>query len=223
MLSRLSQSLNQRTKSHPRLVARRSLQGLLLIGLGCLSACAISDAQSTTQSPRFKGDRQAVPVVMATADRQTVPQLFRTTGTVQAYSTVSVQAQVAGQIMGVYFREGQAVQAGDLLFKLDSRELQAALDQAIANRAKALAGVTQAQASVAQAESQVKQAKATVAKEAAQASNADLQAQRYDSLLAQGAVSREQVDQFRTNAELDFIHLGSRKGSKIRKALIDFS
>ncbi len=52
-----------------------------------------------------------------------------------------------------------------------------------------------------QAKAQVTQAKANVAKDLAQAKNAGVQAQRYTSLLKQGAISQEQADQVRTTAE----------------------
>lgn len=178
---------------------RRSLVqgrfGLLLLGLLCLSACASSEAQS----PK-KGDRP-VPVVVAMATKKTVPVLVQRTGTVQAYSTVSVKSQVAGQLTAVSFKEGQEVRQGALLFTIDPRPLQASLEQAIANRAKAVAQVSQAKAGLAQAEAQVSQAKANALKDLAQAKNATVQAQRYTGLLGQGAVSREQADQFQTSAE----------------------
>lgn len=172
--------------------------GLLVLALGGLSACTASDAQSVKSSGAGK---RPVPVVAATAIRKTVPILVQTTGTVQAYATVAVKSQIAGQLTGVYFQEGQTVQAGELLFTIDSRPLQAALDQAMANRAKAIAEVSQAQAALAQAQAQVNQARAAVTRDVAQANNASVQAERYSSLLGSGAVSQEQADQFRTAAE----------------------
>ena len=169
---------------------------LMLLTLSGLSACAASEAQSA----KPEGGKRPVPVVIAQATRSTVPLLVQTTGTVQAYSTVAVKSQVPGQLTGVFFREGQEVKQGDLLFRIDARSLQAALAQAEANRAKAIAQVTQAKAQVNQAQAQVTQAKANVSKDLAQANNADVQAQRYTSLVNQGAVSREQADQFRTDA-----------------------
>ncbi|MHC5733194.1 MAG: efflux RND transporter periplasmic adaptor subunit, partial [Nostoc sp.] len=80
-----------------------------------------------------------------------------------------------------------------MLFKIDSRPLQAALMQANAAKAKDLAQVKQAQANVLKAIAQVNQAKANVVKDKAQATNADAQAQRYSSLLKQGAISKEQA------------------------------
>lgn len=169
-----------------------------MLALGGLSACTASDAQSVKSGGAGK---RPVPVVAATAIRKTIPVLVQTTGTVQAYATVAVKSQIAGQLTGVYFQEGQTVEAGELLFTIDARPLQATLDQAMANRAKAIAEVSQAQAALAQAQAQVNQARAVVTRDVAQANNASAQAERYSNLLGSGAVSQEQADQFRTAAE----------------------
>jgi multidrug efflux system membrane fusion protein len=172
---------------------------LLLLGLTWLcAACNASEAQSSKQAA---GKNRPVPVVVATATQKTIPILLRATGTVEAYSTVSVKSQVGGQLTGVYFQQGQNVKKGDLLFKIDSRPLQAALMQANAAKAKDVAQVKQAQANVVKAIAQVNQAKANVVKDVAQATNADVQAQRYSTLLKQGAISKEQADQFQTTAD----------------------
>ena len=189
--------ISSRQISLRQLSLRSSQLWVMLLGLTCLSACAASDAQSNSAK---SGGARPVPVVIATATQKTVPVFVQTTGTVQAYSTVSVKSQIAGQLMEVNFKEGQEVQKGDLLFTIDPRPLQAALQEAMANRAKAIAQVSQAEADLAQAKAQVNQARANVTKEAAQASNNNVQARRYDSLQAEGAVSREQADQFRTSA-----------------------
>ncbi|MBL1197978.1 MAG: efflux RND transporter periplasmic adaptor subunit [Nostoc sp. ZfuVER08] len=172
---------------------------LVILGLTYLcSACNASEAQSSSKQA---GKKRAVPVVVATATQKTIPIQLSATGTVEAYSTVSVKSQVGGQLTGVYFQQGQNVKKGDLLFKIDSRSLEAALMQANAAKAKDLAQVKQAQANVTKAIAQVNQAKANVAKDVAQATNADVQAKRYNSLLKEGAISKEQADQFQTTAD----------------------
>ncbi|WP_341530833.1 efflux RND transporter periplasmic adaptor subunit [Nostoc sp. UHCC 0302] len=172
---------------------------LLLLGLTWLcAACNASEAQSTKGAA---GKNRPVPVVVTTATQKMIPILLRATGTVEAYSTVSVKSQVGGQLTGVYFQQGQNVKKGDLLFKIDSRSLEAALMQANAAKAKDVAQVKQAQANVVKAIAQVNQAKANVVKDVAQATNADVQAQRYSTLLKQGAISKEQADQFQTTAD----------------------
>jgi len=171
----------------------------LLVGLTCfLGACSSTQAKSTKPAA---ANKRPVPVVIATVTQKTIPVLVKGTGTVEAYSTVSVKSQVGGQLTRVNFQEGQNVKKGDLLFTIDSRSLQAALRQAEANRGKNIAAVRQAEANQAKAFAQVNQAKANLAKDTAQRQNAQVQAQRYTSLLEQGAVSQAQADQFSTSAQ----------------------
>lgn len=173
---------------------------LLLLSLTFLSGCAASDAQSAKSLAGKGGKKSAVPVVVAPVMQKTIPIELQGTGTAEAYSTVSVTSQIGGQLTGVYFKQGQDVKKGDLLFTIDSRPLQAALKQAEANRGKDIALLQQAQAKVAQAIAQVNQAKANQAKDEAQAKNNQVQAQRYQNLYKQGAVSQAQAEQFQTEA-----------------------
>lgn len=180
-------------------IIQRGRFSVLILSLAYLcSACNASEAES---SKKEAGKKRAVPVVVATATQKTIPIQLSATGTVEAYSTVSVKSQVGGQLTGVYFQQGQNVNKGDLLFKIDSRSLQAALMQANAAKAKDLALVKQAQANVLKAIADVNQAKANVVKDKAQATNADVQAQRYTRLLKQGAISKEQAQQYQTTAD----------------------
>ncbi|MBN4000649.1 MAG: efflux RND transporter periplasmic adaptor subunit [Nostoc sp. LPT] len=191
-------------------IIQRGRFSLLILSLAYLcSACNASEAQS---SGKEAGKKRAVPVVVATATQKTIPIQLSATGTVEAYSTVSVKSQVGGQLTGVYFQQGQNVKKGDLLFKIDSRPLQAALMQANAAKAKDLAQVKQAQANVLKAIAQVNQAKANVVKDKAQATNADAQAQRYSSLLKQGAISKEQAEQYQTSADAQQATVNADRG-----------
>ena len=85
------------------------------------------------------GGHGPVPVLVAKAIRKTVAEQLHAIGRVEAYSTVQVKAQINGQVMQVHFKEGQDVGKGDLLFTIDPRPFQAALNQAEAdlNRDKA--------------------------------------------------------------------------------------
>lgn len=170
--------------------------GLLLCGLTALSACAATDARSIESDAGSK----TVAVAIATVTQKTLPLEVRSTGAAEPYSTVSVKSQVEGQLTNVYFQQGQDVKKGELLFKIDSRSLQAALRQAEANQRKDLALLAQAQANLAKAKAQVNQAQATVVKDIAQAKNNAVQAQRYQSLYVQGAVNKQQAEQYTTSA-----------------------
>lgn len=114
-----------------------------------------------------------VPVAVATVVQKAAPVLLRTIGNVEAYSTVSIKAQVSAALMEVRFREGQFVRKGDLLFILDRRPFDAALHQS----------------------------EATLAHDRAQAANARVEAQRYEKLWQEGVAPKEQFDQYRTAAD----------------------
>lgn len=113
-----------------------------------------------------------VPVTVATVTQQTVPVTLHAIGSGEAFSTVSVKAMINGEITRVNFAEGQDVRKGQLLFSIDSRSYEAALELAQANLARDLA----------------------------QQRNAQTEANRYASLYAQGVVAKEQSDQYETTA-----------------------
>ena len=77
----------------------------------------------------------ARPVLVAQAITKDVPLYLDEIGTCAAYETVQVQAQVSGQILERHFQDGADVKKGDLLFTIDPRPYQAALDQAKAQAA----------------------------------------------------------------------------------------
>jgi multidrug efflux system membrane fusion protein len=176
----------QQTMQHllPLRFFSKGQMGLFLICVSLLSACAASSAK-TRQS--VTGMKQAVPVTIATVTQKTVPVQLQVIGNVQAYNTVTVRAQVGGELTGVYFRQGQKVKKGQLLFTIDDRPLSASLQQAQATLAKDIA--------------QVRQAQANVAKDLAQEKYAQAQARSYSTLGNQGAISQVQAAQYVTNAQ----------------------
>jgi multidrug efflux system membrane fusion protein len=87
----------------------------------------------------------AVPVVVEKVAVSDVPIVLDGIGSVAAYNTVNVHAQVAGTIERIGFVEGQTVQPGSLIAQLDKRPYQAALQQAEANLVRDEAHLTNAQ------------------------------------------------------------------------------
>src|SRR5258708_1647011 len=81
----------------------------------------------------------AAPVKVATVEKGNMAVIERTIGTVLANSTVSVNAPIQGQMIKAYFKEGQIVKTGDVLFQIDSRPYQAMVDNALASLATAKA------------------------------------------------------------------------------------
>ncbi|MFC7539117.1 efflux RND transporter periplasmic adaptor subunit [Siccirubricoccus deserti] len=107
-----------------------------------------------------------VPVTITAARRQDVPLMLDAIGTVQAFNTITVRAQVDGQLIEIGFTEGQMVRRGEVLARIDPRSYQAQLDQALAKKAQ----------------------------DEALLANARLDLQRYTQLAANAGVSRQQQD-----------------------------
>lgn len=87
----------------------------------------------------------AVSVRVAQVTHGNMPVIERTVGTVVSNAMVQVTAMVPGPIERAYFREGQIVKKGDLLFQIDPRSFQAALLQAKGQLAKDQAILTGAE------------------------------------------------------------------------------
>jgi multidrug efflux system membrane fusion protein len=81
----------------------------------------------------------AAPVHVATVQTGNMAVIERTIGTVMANSTVQVNARIQGQMIKAYFKEGQMVKTGDIMFQIDPRPYQAAYDNALASLATAKA------------------------------------------------------------------------------------
>jgi multidrug efflux system membrane fusion protein len=172
--------------------------------VGALALLAVT-LSSTACSDRAGGEQDraaapaAVPVGVATVAQKTVPLQVTAVGNVQAYTTVGVKAQIAGQIVQVHFSEGQEVKRGALLFTIDPQPMEAAVRQTEANVARDVAQLRQAEAALAQRRAEVMQALANVERDLAQMENARVQEQRYRALVQQELIAREQYDQVRTN------------------------
>jgi multidrug efflux system membrane fusion protein len=118
------------------------------------------------------GGQARVPVTVGQAEQRAVPYEIVATGTVEPRQAVSVQAQVTGVLNEVAFHEGDDVVAGQVLFQIDPRPFQAALDQA----------------------------QAMLAKDIAQATNAALEADRYAELVKQDYVTKQDYEEKRATA-----------------------
>jgi RND family efflux transporter MFP subunit len=174
------------------MTSARVLTGVTLATLLlALAACSRSpDAGAAPKPP-------AVTVVAATSRR--VPVYGDYVGQTDAVKTVEVRARVEGFIERQVVPDGADVKAGDLLFVIDPRPLEATLRQAQANVARDSAGLRQAEAALVQREAEVRQAQANIERDQAQLENARTQEARYRVLLQKELIAGEQYDQLRTN------------------------
>lgn len=107
--------------------------GLAGIGYVAFRSLGIGDA---APDPRSQTVQQGLPITIATVVAKPMPVQIATVGRVQPIASVAIEPRIDGVIASVNVEEGQDVKAGDLLFTLDDRALQAALKQAQANIAK---------------------------------------------------------------------------------------
>ena len=119
-------------------------------------------------------ERPSVPVTVATVVQRSVPNEISAIGSVTPIQAVAVRSQVGGTLIQVGFAEGEDVRAGQILFQIDPRPYEAALEQA----------------------------QAVLARDIVQLANARQQVIRYEELSRTQMASREQYDQYRTNAEV---------------------
>lgn len=87
---------------------------------------------------------RAQPVVVAQAVTKAMPREFDTVGRVQTMASIAIRSRIDGVIEKVAVTEGQEVKTGDTIFVFDTRQLQASLRQAQANRAKDTSQLEQA-------------------------------------------------------------------------------
>lgn len=81
----------------------------------------------------------AAPVKVAPVEVRDMAVIEHTIGTVMANSTVQINARIQGQMTRAFFKEGQMVKTGDVLFQIDPRPYQATYDNALASLATAKA------------------------------------------------------------------------------------
>lgn len=140
-LNQMTQNTMERPPVHdpePQVVKKKGFRivpWLVLLAIAAGATYLFPKITQTTPeagaSKKGKMDAgRPVPVVAALAKRGDMPVFLDGLGSVQAFYTVTVKTRVDGQIMKVYFQEGQFVKEGDPLIEIDPRPYQVMLDQA---------------------------------------------------------------------------------------------
>jgi len=138
---------------------------------GLYSSACTADTTAADAKGGRGGGSPAVPVTTASVVQKAMPIEITVIGSAEPYSTVAIRSQITGQLTAVNFKEGDIVQKGQVLFELDRRPLEAALEQSQAN----------------------------LQRDMAQAANAEVQATRFQQLVDRGISPREQADTAKTS------------------------
>ncbi len=156
-----------------RLPALPALPALPVLAVMLVLLAVLAGCSGGDDAAKAKPQKRPVPVATALAEKRDLPVVVRTVGNVEPYATVSVKSRVDGQLVGVHFTEGQDVRKGDLLFTVDRRALEAALSEA---------------------QARLQRDRVLLAK-------ADEDVRRFEKLVADGYVSRDQYEQYRSSAD----------------------
>src|SRR5256714_13111038 len=145
---------------------RVRLAVVCLIAAVCALFMSCSGGDAKPQKAQAAAGPRAVSVAVAPVQKQDVPVYLSGLGAVTAFNTANIKSRVDGQIMKVNVREGQNVKQGELLIEIDSRPFQVQLDQV----------------------------QAQLSRDQAQLRDAQLNLERYTSLIPSGSIAQQQVD-----------------------------
>ena len=163
------------------------LRGLLVGALAAGAVLATGCSNGTAAAPPTPPTVE----VAAVAERD-VPVYHEWIGTLTGMVNADIKAQVTGYLERQHYTEGSFVKEGQLLFEIDPRPFQAAVDQAQGQLAQAKGQVAQAHAQLAQAQAQLASAQANQHK-------AQLDEDRYAPLAREQAVTQQDLDDARQN------------------------
>lgn len=139
---------------------------LILIAVAAITGYRMHENAVKAAKANEQSTPTAISVGVALVQKRDVPYYLTGLGSVTAFNTVTVHTRVDGQIMKLYFREGQFVHTGDLLAEIDPRPYQVALAQAEGQLAKDIASQKDAQVNLS----------------------------RYQTLWQEGVIARQQLD-----------------------------
>ena len=189
----------------------------LLLAVLVAGGAALYSYHSGTERPdagraaRAPG-RAAVPVSAEVVARHSMPIYLTGLGTVQAASTVAIHSQVDGKLQEVLFTEGQHVNKGDVLAKIDPRLFQAALDQANAKKA-------QDQAQLVAARKDLTRFKTLALKSFETQQNVDTQQAKVDQLAA--AIDADAAAIETAQTQLDYTSITAPSDGRVGVRLVD--
>jgi len=181
---------------------------ILLLGLGAVIGLNRSKNAAHPMTP------PPPDVIVATVEQRDLPVEREWVGTLDGMVNASIKAQVSGYLLRQDYTEGSFVRKGQLLFEIDSRPFQAAVDQATGQLAQSQAQLAQSRAGLAQAQSQLATAEANQRK-------AQMDEDRYAPLATQEAVTQQDVDNARQTNQAQKSQVAAKAQVETAKAQIE--
>ena len=185
------------TKTYQILKNQKVSISLVVIGVAAL-AVLLGFARSSKPA---QAAPPALEVGVVQVEQKNVAIYSEWIGTTEGMVNAELKAQVTGYLLRQDYKEGSFVKKGQLLFEIDPRPFQAALDQANGQVAQyqgqleqASSQITQAEAQLAQTNSQLLQAQARLAQARANQVKAELDVKKYQPLAEQKAVTQQDLD-----------------------------
>jgi RND family efflux transporter MFP subunit len=162
------------------------------IQIGAAAAVFVIVAIVLITIMRGKSTAAATPppppeVQVAAVEQRDLPIRHEWIGTLNGLVNAAINAEVTGYLLRQDYTEGSFVHQGQLLFEIDPRPFQAAVDQAAGQLAQAKAQVTQAQAVLVQSQAQLVSAEANQRR-------SQLDEEKYKPLFEDKAVTRQDLD-----------------------------
>jgi RND family efflux transporter MFP subunit len=148
--------------------------GVLVVGALAAAFVTRTSWMGTGASAQGPQRPRVVSVEVAKAERKPVPVDVDSIGTVTPISSVALKSRLETTIVAVHFEDGAKVNEGDLLFTLDSRQIDA----------------------------QIEQAEGMLAKDQAQLAGAERDLKRFNDLIGKGATTQVNVDNAKTQADI---------------------
>src|SRR5437016_5431274 len=146
------------------LAKRNALIAIAIIaGLAVLCALTLA-ARSNSPAPVAR----PLDVQVTKVEQRDVPVYSEWIGTTDGSINAEIKAQVTGYLLRQDYKEGSLVKQGELLFEIDPKPFQAALEQSNGKVAQFQGQLEQATSQIAQAEAQVLQANSQVLQAQAQ-------------------------------------------------------
>ena len=174
---------------------------LLLIGLVAFRVVSNLNETKEEDLPANGITQERVIPVQTTQVKQGDMKSFLTvTGLVEPVETVKVNAKVVGQVKEVLVSEGDEVQKGDILIRLDDEQISLQVAQANATLDSAKASLEKVRAGARPQE--IKQAEAAMQQAKINLDSAEESFQRMEKLFSEGAVSEQQYDQAKGQFEI---------------------